>query len=70
MGNALEVAMNPGFGVGVISVVKTLGCVTLSRNLDTSNTGTFPWLVKCYCEKSDCLPVPKVAKIYLFLLCH
>jgi hypothetical protein len=39
VGNALEVAMGSGFGVEVTSNVTTLGCVTLSRNVETSNTG-------------------------------
>ncbi|KAL3822208.1 hypothetical protein ACHAXA_000648, partial [Cyclostephanos tholiformis] len=42
MGSVLEVAMNSGFGVEVTSVVTKLGCVTLLRNQDTSNTGEFP----------------------------
>ena len=41
MANALEVAVSSGFGVEVTSIITTLGCVTLSRNPDTSNTGNF-----------------------------
>lgn len=37
VGNALEVAMNSGFGVVSTSAVKEIGCATLSRNVDTSN---------------------------------
>ena len=45
VGNALEVAMDSGFGVKVTSNVTTHGCATLSRNVVTSNTGKsgLPW---------------------------
>jgi hypothetical protein len=39
VGNALEVAMDSGFGVKVTSNVTMLGCATLSMIVDTSNTG-------------------------------
>ncbi len=39
IGNALEVAIGSGFNQEVTSNVTKLGCVTLSRNPDTSKPG-------------------------------